>query len=217
VQLPGQYAFSTPPSAVGGVAYIGGAGVGGTLYAVSESDGAVLWTQPVSNGDNSSPALSATDVFVSYACGLVYAFDRTSGQLRWFNGGPCSGGGGKTAVYHADRVYSRDFNGNEILDASTGSLLGTFQARPAPAFAGKVSLFLNRSTLQANSGRRTLWTFSGDGGLVITARSWSGAPSLSGHRVGCSTGSTCAAAMLSGVPMWAPGSPGPTSRMSRSR
>jgi outer membrane protein assembly factor BamB len=166
VQLPGQFVFTSPPTADGGVVYTGGAGSGGTLYAVSESDGAVLWTQPVSNGDSSSPALSATDVFVSYACGLVYAFDRTSGQLRWFNDGPCSGGGGKTAVYHADRVYSRDFFGNEILDASTGSLRGTFQAGPAPAFAGKIGLFLNGSTLQATSGRRTLWTFSGDGGLV---------------------------------------------------
>jgi outer membrane protein assembly factor BamB len=165
VQLPGQYAFSSPPTADGGVVYAGGAGSGGTLYAVSESDGAVLWTQPVSNGDHSSPALSATDVFVSYACGLVYAFDRTTGQLRWFSNGPCEGGGGKTPVYHADRVYARDSFGNKLLDASTGDLLGTFQAGPAPAFAGKISLFLNGSTLQANSGHRTLWTFSGDGGL----------------------------------------------------
>jgi outer membrane protein assembly factor BamB len=164
-QLPGQFSFSSPPTAQGGIVYTGGSGLGGTLYAARESDGAVLWTQEVTNGDNSSPALSATDVFVSYACGLVYAFDRTTGQLRWFNDGPCFGGGGKTAVYHADRVYSRDFTGNEILAASTGRLLGTFQAGPAPAFAGKIGLFLNGSTLQATSGRRTLWTFSGDGGL----------------------------------------------------
>jgi outer membrane protein assembly factor BamB len=167
VQLPGQGSFTSPPTADGGMVYTGGAGNGGTLYAARESDGAVLWTRPVSNGDRSSPALNATDVFVSYACGLVYAFDRTTGQPRWFNDGPCSGGGGKTAVYHASRVYSRDniFPANEILDASTGQLLGTFQARPAPAFAGKIGLFLDGSTLQATSGRRTLWTFSGDGGL----------------------------------------------------
>ncbi len=165
VQLPGQSAFSSPPTADSGVVYTGGAGIGGTLYAASESDGAVLWTQPVANGDHSSPALSATDVFVSYACGLVYAFDRATGQLRWFNSGPCEGGGGKTPVYHASRVYSRDSSGNEILDASTGDLLGTFQAGPAPAFAGQIGLFLNAGTLQATSGRRTLWTFNGDGGL----------------------------------------------------
>jgi outer membrane protein assembly factor BamB len=208
VQLPGQYAFSSPPTADGGVVYTGGAGSGGTLYAVSESDGAVLWTQPVSNGDQSSPALSATDVFVSYACGLVYAFDRTSGQLRWFNDGPCSGGGGKTAVYHADRVYSRDFFGNEILDASTGRLLGTFQAGPAPAFAGKTGLFLNGSTLQATSGRRTLWTFSGDGGLVT-------APIVVGSTVyvGSSSGMLYGLDLRRGVVVWSTnvgaGIPGP--------
>jgi hypothetical protein len=62
-------------------------------------------------------------------------------------------------------VYSRNSDGNAILDASTGDLLGTFQASPAPAFAGKIGLYLNGSTLQATSGHRTLWTFSGDGML----------------------------------------------------
>jgi outer membrane protein assembly factor BamB len=163
-QLPGQRQFSSPPTADGGVVYTVGAFLGGTLYAARESDGAVLWTQPLDDGHNSSPALSATDVFVAFECS-AYAFDRTTGQPRWSNNDPCSGGGGKTAVYHAGRVYSRDSDGNEILDASTGDVLGTFQANPAPAFAGKIGLFLNGSTLQATSGHRTLWTFSGDGRL----------------------------------------------------
>jgi outer membrane protein assembly factor BamB len=163
-QLPGQRQFSSPPTADGGVVYTVGAFLGGTLYAARESDGAVLWTQPLDDGHNSSPALSATDVFVSFECS-AYAFDRTSGQPRWSNNDPCSGGGGKTAVYHASRVYSRDSDGNAILEAKTGDVLGTFQASPAPAFAGKIGLFLNGSTLQATSGRRTLWTFSGDGRL----------------------------------------------------
>lgn len=166
MQLPGQSSFSSPPTAAGGVVYTGGAGSGGTVYAASEADGTVLWTQPVENGDNSSPALSDTDAYVSYACGLVYAFDRVTGQQRWFSNGPCEGGGGKTPVYHSGRVYARDFLGNKILDAGTGNLLGTFQAGPAPAFVGKTGLFLtNAGTLQAAQGRRTLWTFSGDGGL----------------------------------------------------
>jgi len=123
----------------GGVVYTGGAGSGGTVYAASEADGTVLWTQPVENGDNSSPALSDTDAYVSYACGLVYAFDRVTGQQRWFSNGPCEGGGGKTPVYHSGRVYARDFLGNKILDAGTGNLLGTFQAGPAPAPAAGVA------------------------------------------------------------------------------
>jgi hypothetical protein len=40
-KLPGQYAFSSPPTAVNGVIYVGGAGSAGTLYAVDESTGNV--------------------------------------------------------------------------------------------------------------------------------------------------------------------------------
>ena len=44
VNLPGQSAFSAPPTAASGIVYVGGAGVGGTVYAVEETYGAVLWT-----------------------------------------------------------------------------------------------------------------------------------------------------------------------------
>src|ERR671931_1017593 len=73
-QLPGQYAFTSPPTASAGVVYVGGAGSGGTLYAVDESNGNVLATQSVMNGDVSSPALSGSAVFVSYACNQAYGF-----------------------------------------------------------------------------------------------------------------------------------------------
>ena len=165
MQLPGQRQFSSPPTAASGVVYTGGAGSGGTVYAVSETNGAVLWTQAVENGDDSSPALSGTSAFVSYACGLVYAFGRVTGQQQWFSNGSCEGGGGKTPVYNSGKVYARDFTGNKILAAGTGKLLGTFQAGPAPAFDGKVGLFLNAGTLTAVSGGKTVWAFSGDGGV----------------------------------------------------
>jgi PQQ-like domain len=88
------------------------------------------------------------------------------GRLRWFNNGPCEGGGGRTPVHHNGLAYARDFvASNEILDADTGKLLGTFQAGPAPAFAGGIGLYPNGSTLRTTGGRRTLWRFSGDGGL----------------------------------------------------
>jgi outer membrane protein assembly factor BamB len=166
VQLPGQYAFSSPPTAHGGVVYVGGAGSGGTLYAVNETNGSVLWTQAVENGDNSSPALSSTSVFVSYACGVTYSFARLTGTLQWVTSPSCEGGGGRTPVYHNGLLYMRDpILGNLILNASTGQETGTFSAGPAPAFAGKTGLFLSAGTLSAVSGHDTVWTFTGDGGL----------------------------------------------------
>jgi outer membrane protein assembly factor BamB len=57
-QLPGQYAFESPPTARDGVVYLNGAGSGVTLYAVLESNGAVLWSQTMVAGDTSSPTLS---------------------------------------------------------------------------------------------------------------------------------------------------------------
>jgi len=66
VQLPNQYAFSSPPTAGGGTVYVGGSGIGGTLYAVDEGNGIVRWTADVENGDNSSPALVGSTVYVSY-------------------------------------------------------------------------------------------------------------------------------------------------------
>src|SRR6185369_15424387 len=45
-QLPVQYAFSSAPTVFQGVVYVGGAGLGGTAYAVSAENGNVLWTKP---------------------------------------------------------------------------------------------------------------------------------------------------------------------------
>jgi outer membrane protein assembly factor BamB len=163
--MPGQYQFSSPPTAANGIVYTGGGGSGGTVYAVSESNGALLWTQPVENGDNSSPALSGSGVFVSYACGLVYAFDPVTGKQQWFSNGPCEGGGGKTPVYDAGLVYTRDSDGNKILNSSTGAQVGTFTADQAPAFDGNIGLFVSAGTLRGIEGGSTLWSFAGDGKL----------------------------------------------------
>src|SRR5205085_12522606 len=43
VDLPFQSWFSSSPTAVAGVVYVEGAGFGGTVYAVDEADGTVLW------------------------------------------------------------------------------------------------------------------------------------------------------------------------------
>lgn len=172
VSLPGQYAFTSPPTAVGGVVYTGGAGSGGTLYAVDETNGEVLWTAGVENGDHSSPALAAGRVFVSYACPQSYGFRATNGQLLWNYMGPCEGGGGKTPVVHAAKVYVRDAffedTNGLILDAKTGAKLGGFDSDRPPAFVKNIGLYLQSGTLRGvdlGSGN-VLWSFAGDGGLT---------------------------------------------------
>src|SRR5262249_40956222 len=124
VSLPGQFIFTSPPTAVNGTVFTGGAGSGGTVYAVNETNGEVLWTMPVENGDNSSPAFSGGSVFVSYVCPQAYAFNATTGQELWHFSGNCEGGGGATPVVHSGQVYVRESSLTQtnglVLDANTG-------------------------------------------------------------------------------------------------
>src|SRR5262249_41838193 len=124
--MPGQYMFTAPPTADSGVVYLGGAGSGGTLCDVSESTGAAWHTASVMNGDNSSPTVSDSAVFVSYACNQTYAFSRTALQPMWHYSGPCEGGGGATAPFAGGRLFTQDYFGNDVFDASSGTLLGTW-------------------------------------------------------------------------------------------
>ncbi|HEV2859976.1 MAG TPA: PQQ-binding-like beta-propeller repeat protein [Pyrinomonadaceae bacterium] len=175
-QLPGQYSFDSAPTAYNGVIYTGGSGSGGTLYAVSAANGTVLWTAGVANGDNSSPALTADGLYVSYACAMSYKFNPTTGAQLWRFSTGCSGGGGKTAVYYKGRLYVRDGStGNKILDGTSGANLGTFNSRNAPAFAGNLGFFTAGSTylyenlkLEARdlgNNNALVWSFAGDGYL----------------------------------------------------
>jgi outer membrane protein assembly factor BamB len=174
VQMPGQYAFTSPPTATGGVVYVGGAGSGGTVYAVSEADGTVTWTASVMNGDHSSPAVSGTGVYVSYACNQAYGFDTVSGSLAWHYATGCEGGGGKTTAAFGGRIYVRDSSsGNLVLDAATGSQIGTFPSGagisvPIPAFSGSRGFFFDGSVLRGiDLATNTVqWSFAGDGSLA---------------------------------------------------
>jgi outer membrane protein assembly factor BamB len=172
VSLPGQSFFTSPPTAVNGVVFTGGAGVGGTVYAVNETNGQVLWTMPVENGDHSSPAVTGGSVFVSYACPQAYGFDATSGQELWHHDSCCSGGGGKTPVVHAGQVYVRDDfcdpTDGLVLDANTGNVTGGFNSDRPPAFIDNLAVYFQGGTLvgvDIPSGQQ-LWSFAGDGGLT---------------------------------------------------
>jgi outer membrane protein assembly factor BamB len=171
VNLPNQYAFTSPPTAVNGIVYTGGAGSGGTVYAVDETNGAVLWMMGVENGDHSSPAVVLGKVFVSYSCPQAYAFNAATGQQLWNYSAGCEGGGGKTPVVHAAQVYVRDSfftqTNGVVLDANTGTLIGGFNSDRPPAFFGNLALFLQDGTLRGvDSNGQVLWSFAGDGGLT---------------------------------------------------
>jgi outer membrane protein assembly factor BamB len=168
LQLPGQFLFSSAPTATGGVVYTGGAGSGGTVYAVDEATHAVKWTAPVANGDQSSPAVSASGVYVSYACGVTYDLNPASGAQTWVRTTGCSGGGGTTPVLANGRLYVRDFSFPAVLDSANGNLLGGFAASgPAPAVDASSTYDLTGSTLVAAGVTTSAvrWSFSGDGQL----------------------------------------------------
>jgi outer membrane protein assembly factor BamB len=172
--LPGQFSFTSPPTASGGLVYVGGAGSGGTLYAVDSRSGQVRWQIGVANGDHSSPAVADGGVYVSYACEVSYRFDAASGELVWSTDFGCSGGGGRTPVVHGDSVYVRDDAGMapKRLSRATGAVLGTFDATVAPAFDGDLGFFLDtfasppRLRAISQTTGAVAWTATADGELV---------------------------------------------------
>ena len=170
VQLPGQYSFSSPPTASNGIVYVGGSGSGGTLYAVAEATGAVLWSNLVENGDDSSPAVGPNGVYVSYPC-QVYDFDPLSGAQLWRYNGGCEGGGGRTPVLAGGKLYARDPPSGTVYDAAIGSILGNFMSGSAPAVTATTGFFLSSSgTLNWVDLQSTTQThsFAGDEALVTT-------------------------------------------------
>jgi outer membrane protein assembly factor BamB len=134
---------------------------------VSQATGEVVWSAPVANGDDSSPAVFGSGVFVSFACNQAYGFERSSGNPLWHYSTNCSGGGGKTVMLSGGRVYTRDSDGNLILNVATGELIGSFEAHFVPAAAANSLYTVADGVLAAQSlGDATpRWMF-GDGAIV---------------------------------------------------
>jgi outer membrane protein assembly factor BamB len=173
-QMPGQYSFSSAPMAVNGQVFTGGAGSGGTVYAVDEKTGTVKWTQSVANGDDSSPAYGDNGIYVSYPC-QYYKFDPKTGSPLWHDSTGCDGGGGDTPAYFGGDVYIQDWtSGNYVFNANTGAQAGTFGANngDTPAFLAEgktrgLGYSLSQGTLYAwkTTTETNVWSFTGDGQL----------------------------------------------------
>ncbi len=200
-QLPVQYLFSGAPTALNGHVYVSGAGIGGTLYAVSEGTGSMNWMGSVENGDISSPAVSGSEVYVTYACDQDYAFDALTGGLTWHYSTACEGGGGATPVLSGGNLYGIDaVSPNVILSATTGSDLGTFAASTTPAVANGVLYTVTGGALEAIShgGLGTVsWSFAGDGNIDSS-------PIVAGNvvYVGSSSGQLYAVDAATGSQQW---------------
>jgi outer membrane protein assembly factor BamB len=169
--LPGQYDFTGPPIAADGMVYVGGAGVGGTLYALDETNGSLLWTRAVINGPISSPALEdgGPGLYVAYSCN-VYGFNRATGATLWYNGTGCSGGGGVTLVYSSGNLYNADDGG--VYDAATGVRISSFNANQLlPAIGETTGYFVWQGALDAIdlSTWTVLWHFTGTGSYINTS------------------------------------------------
>lgn len=169
-QLQGQFSFTAPPAAVNGTVYAAGAGFGGTLYAVDEATGATKWTDPVENGDGSSPAVDDSGVFAAYACEQAYKFD-FSGNLVWHHDTGCEGGGGRTPVLYNSRLYVRDNAGMApaVLDAATGAQLSSFASGPVPAFDGRHRVTLSQGVITVSDLTSGVSLWHADHGEAVTA------------------------------------------------
>lgn len=169
VKQPSLVFQTIAPTAVNGVIYLGG------LTALDEATGNVLWTMGTGGG-KASPTVSNDGVFVSVPCN-VFKLDPLVGTPLWRYSGGCEGGGGVTAVYANGKLYTRDYASSphdQIFDAETGKVLGSFGPSAIPAFSTTSGFFLstdiqtNMSTLTAvdQSSGNSLWTFQGDGMLT---------------------------------------------------
>jgi outer membrane protein assembly factor BamB len=167
--LNGQYAFDSAPTALNGLVFTGGAGSGGTLYAVNEATGAITWTQSVANGNASTPAVTNDGVYVSYPC-QTYDFTPSSGAPVWTNSAGCDGGGGGTPVVGGGTLFSANGFGSydgATFNAETGAPLGSYAADVPMAVGPQAAYFLKGGTLRAlaSGSNMVLWSFTGDGTL----------------------------------------------------
>jgi outer membrane protein assembly factor BamB len=157
------------PTAADGTVYVGTFD-GGTLIAIDESNGNTLWQQGVLGGFNSSPAVSADGVYVSYPC-QTYDFRPATGELIWHNDAGCNGGGGATPVVANQLVYSPDTSSDysgDVYNAANGVDIGTYLADSPPAFTTTMGYFLQSGTLRGIllSNNTVQWSFTGDGQLI---------------------------------------------------
>jgi len=203
VTLPGQqYQYNSGLAAAYGSVYVVGGGEGGTLFAVSEGNGALEWTANLATGTNITPAVTPAAVYLGADCD-AYSFRPADGATLWHHS-ECADGSGATAVVANGVLYQIDGHGGpwysiQSLDAASGAPLGLLPGDRIPAIGPLVGYFLRQGTLQGVtlSSGVSLWSFTGDGGLAT-------APVVVNQDVfvGSSSGNLYALDATSGSVLW---------------
>jgi outer membrane protein assembly factor BamB len=146
----------------------------GATFAINEGSGSIVWTQPaaVNQGGFSTAAVTDTGVYTSYTC-LTSDFQPTDGAPVFSANKGCVGNYGGMPVVANGLVYSPvgESASGAIVDASTGSVEGSYTASGTPAFSGTTGYFLqgqNAALRAKSSSNAVLWSFSGDGSLVTS-------------------------------------------------
>lgn len=167
--LTGQFDFTAAPTALNGFVYGTGYESGGTVYALDETTGTIVWTAGLFDGGSINPAVTASGVYTSEPC-EAYDFAPTTGAVLWHENLGCSSGGGTTPVVANSLVYwsnSGIYSGT-TLNASSGATVGAFSADYAPAITATTGYFLQGGTLRGISASNNTieWSFTGDGSLT---------------------------------------------------
>ena len=176
-KLPDTLGFVAAPTANGGIVYVSS---GGRVFALDESNGAIVWSAPVNGGGFGTPSVAGGRVIVAYPC-QYYALSTLSGAELWHYGGGCSGGGGSTVSVSGEIAYVRDIdNGStfgpliDIRASATGvsggryASPGLFSQEPIPSVTADAVFLLEGGTLRRHDRAltQTTWSFAGDGTLT---------------------------------------------------
>lgn len=198
IQVSQEFEGVHPPTAFAGTLFIG---AGDAAWAVDEASGKILWKRSLSWGTSCVPVVDRKGVYLPVGCEQAAALCPSSGAVLWHRESECIGEGERTAVLFGDRLYLRaKYQPNRIVDAATGVDQGTFESDEAPAFDGVRAFFLSKGALRAEdlATGETLWSFSGEGGKLVSA------PIIAGDQiyVGSELGELHALDTVTGNVLW---------------
>jgi hypothetical protein len=137
-RLPGNVWSPTAPVVSNGRIYVDAEGQGGAVYALRESDGAIVWdTGPLLVGN--SLVLANGTLVIAGECELSYGLDPATGRILWNDYDNCDGGGTLMSSFDGAQVWGEDSRGGQgsdtgyVYNPGTGAVTKRFTGY-APAF-----------------------------------------------------------------------------------